>query len=122
MEFALIIPLLALLLFGIIQYGFILAAHLSLRNASAVGARHGVLSSPKKTISQIEDATRSAVGPMLPADNIVAVTVNTNVTVVSLTGATSVQIQYNLPLILPFVVPGKTASGSLTLSGTTIMR
>jgi len=121
-EFALIIPLLALLLFGIIQYGFIFAAHISLRNASAVGARSAVLTSPKKTIAQIQDVTRGAIGPMLQTNNIVAINVNTNVTVGSATGATSVQIQYNLPLIVPFVVPGKTAGGSLTMSGTTVMK
>jgi hypothetical protein len=59
---------------------------------------------------------------LLQTNNIQAVNVDTNVTVGSVSGATSVQVQYNLPLIIPFVVPGKTAGGSLTLSGTTIMK
>jgi hypothetical protein len=46
----------------------------------------------------------------------------TNVTVGAESGAVSVQINYNLPVIIPFVVPGKTAGGSLTMSGTTVMR
>lgn len=120
-EFALCIPLLVLLLFGIIQYGFIFSTYISLRNASAVGARYATLNSPKPTVAQIESATRAAIGPMLQTNNIAAVTVNTNVTVGAQTGATSVQIQYNLPLIIAFVVPGKTAGGSLTMSGTTVM-
>jgi hypothetical protein len=49
-EFALCIPLLALLLFGIIQYGFIFYTYISLKNASAVGARYATLSNPKPTV------------------------------------------------------------------------
>jgi Flp pilus assembly protein TadG len=122
-EFALIIPLLALMLFGIIQYGFIFATYISVRNASAVGARHAVLSTtPRPTVTQIQNITRGAIGPMLQTNNIASINVNTNVTVGGVVGATSVQVQYNLPLIIPFVVPGKTAGGSLTLSGTTVMK
>lgn len=121
-EFALCIPLLVLLLFGIIQYGFIFSTYISLRNASAVGARSAVLTSPKKTVSEIQDITRGAIGPMLQTNNIVEIIVNPNVTVGAVTNATSVQIRYNLPLIVAFVVPGKTAGGSLTLSGTTVMK
>ena len=120
-EFALVIPLLALLLFAIIQYGFIFATYISLRNASAFGARYATLSNPKPTVAQIETATRGAIGPMLQTNNIAAVNVTTNVTVGGVSGATSVQIQYNLPLIIAFVVPGKSPGGSLTMSGTTVM-
>lgn len=121
-EFALMIPLLALLLFAIIQYGFIFATYISVRNASAVAARHAALStSPRPTELVIKEVALGALGPMLQTNH-ASVTVQTNLTVGSVPGATSVRVQYNLPLIIPFVVPGKTAGGSLTLSGTTIMK
>jgi Flp pilus assembly protein TadG len=121
-EFAVVMPLLAVMLFGIIQYGFIFAAHITLRNATAVGARYATLQTvPAPTLTQIQNVTKSAAGPMLATNNMV-VTVNTNVTVGGVSGAKSVQAQYNLKLIIPFVVPGATPGSSVTLTATTIMR
>jgi len=116
-EFALVLPILALLLFGIIQYGFIFSAMLTVRNASAVGARYAVVGSPSG--SNVQAVATGAVAPMLNAGSATA-----SVTPTNLAGntATSVTVTYNLPLIIPFVVPGKTAGGSLTLSATTVMR
>jgi Flp pilus assembly protein TadG len=119
-EFALTLPLLALLLFSIIQYGFIFAAYMSLRNASAVGARYATLS-PNPSDSDVRSVALGALSPML-SSNRGTVTVTHNVPVGSVSGATSVQIQYNLPLIVPFVVPGKTSGSTLSLSATTTMR
>jgi Flp pilus assembly protein TadG len=114
-EFAVVMPLLAVMLFGIIQYGFIFAAHITLRNATAVGARYATLQTvPAPTLTQIQNVTKSAAGPMLAT--------NTNVTVGGVSGAKSVQAQYNLKLIIPFVVPGATPGSSVTLTATTIMR
>src|SRR5258706_2940428 len=62
-EFALTLPLVALLLFGIIQYGFIFSAMLTVRNASAVGARYAVVGTP--SVSSIQAVAKGAVGPML---------------------------------------------------------
>jgi Flp pilus assembly protein TadG len=122
-EFALAFPLLALLLFGIIQYGLIFGAYITVRNASAVAARHATLSNPSPTISQIQNVARSALAPMLSSSaSLSTVTVNTNVTVGGTGGGRSVQINYNLSLIVPFVVPGKSAGGSLTVSATSVMR
>ena len=118
-EFAITLPILALFLFGICQFGFIFAAVLTVRNASAVGARYVVIGTP--TTSNVQAVAKAAVSPMLTitTDNPHVDVVQTN-----LAGNTamSVQVTYNLPLIIPFVVPGKTAGGSLTLSATTVMR
>jgi Flp pilus assembly protein TadG len=119
-EFALTLPLLALMLFGIIQYGFIFAAYMTLRNASAVGARYATLgTSPKPTKQQITDVTIGAITPMLKTNG---ATVNVGTPTVGGQSATSVQINYNLQLIIPFVVPGKTSGDSLALSATSVMR
>ena len=120
-EFALVLPLLALLLFAICQWGFIFATYMSLRNAAVVGARYATLSNPAPSVSQIQSVTRGAIGPMLKTNNVTAVNVNQSVNVGSVTGATSVQVNYNLPLIIPFVVPGNT-SGSLAMTATAVMR
>src|SRR2546425_5294128 len=65
-EFALTLPLLALMLFGIIQYGFLFAAYITVRNASAVGARYyainptdanGAQTLAKNTLSPMLDKT-----------------------------------------------------------------
>jgi hypothetical protein len=114
-----------LLLCGICQYGFIYAALLTVRNATVVGARYGVLvtSTNTPTGDQISSVAQNALGPMLSTNDATAhVTVDPNVTVGGAGGAVSVAIQYDLPLIIPWVVPGKTAGDKLTLSATTIMR
>jgi Flp pilus assembly protein TadG len=121
-EFALTLPLLALLLFGIIQYGFIFAAYMTIRNASVVGARYATLGT-SPSVTQIQDITRGACATMLGTNaSNPTVTVTPNVTVGSVSGATQVQVQYNLKLIVPFVVPGKTGGSSLSLSATSVMR
>lgn len=116
-EFAMTLPVLALLLFGIIQYGFIFSALLTVRNASAVGARYAVIGTP--SVDSIRAVAIGAVAPMLKT-NIATASV-TNTTVGGAT-ATSVTVNYNLPLIIPFVVPGKTAGSTLALTATTVMR
>lgn len=124
-EFSLVLLPLALLLFGICQYGLIYGALLTVRNATVVAARYATLATTATgpTADQIKTVAQNALGPMLSTNNPTTVTVNTNVvTVGGASGAVSVQIQYNLPLIIPWVVPGKTAGDSLTLTATTIMR
>ena len=118
-EFALTLPLLALLLFGICQYGLIFAAIITVRNASAVGARYAVVGTP--STSSIQAVAKAAVGPMLDTNKVTSVTV-TNTTVGGASGAMQVTVNYDLPLIIPFVVPGKTAGSTLALSATTVMR
>ena len=121
-EFALALLPLALLLCGICQYGFIYAANMTLRNATDMAARYAALSVTNiPTATQVQNFAKQAVAPMLDP-NLATATVDTNITVGGINGATSVQLQYNLPLVIPWVVPGKTAGSSLTLTATTIMR
>jgi len=111
-EFALVMPMLALVLFGIIQYGFIFAAYVTVRNASAIGAREAVISTNAATA-----VAKAALGPMLNPN---LGTATFSVTNISGASAYSVKVTYPLPLILPFVVPG--GGSTKTLSATTIMR
>jgi Flp pilus assembly protein TadG len=121
-ELALTLPLLALLLFSIIQYGFIFAGFITVRNASAVGARHAILR-PAPSDAEVRQAVRDAMSPMLqttsgnPVINISTVCVGTRC------DAKQVEVVYTLNLLIPFVVPGKNPGGdSISLRAVTIMR
>src|SRR5262249_32458978 len=90
-EFALVLPLLALLLFGIIQWGFIFGAYITVRNAASVGAREAIISS-----NNAASAALKALGPMLDASQGTATLVNTNITGGS---ALAITVTYPLPII-----------------------
>ena len=115
-EFALTLPLLALLLFGIVQYGFIFNAYMTLRHGMHVAARSlalpGVTNAPK-------DIVCGAVQPMLDCGKLGTPTV-ANTTVGSIS---SVQVSgsYGLPLIFRFVVPGA-AGNTLTITASATYR
>src|SRR5882724_8144188 len=99
-EFAMVLLPLALLLCGICQYVFIYAANMTVRNATMTAARYATLSTTTPTPGQVQDFAKQAVAPMLdPA--LATANVDPDVTVGDAGGATSVQIQYNLPLIIP---------------------
>ena len=120
-EFSLVLVPLLVLLCGICQYGFIYAANMTIRNATMTAARYAILSTTTPTAGQVQDFAKQAVAPMLdPA--LATANVDPDVTVGDAGGATSVQIQYDLPLVIPWIVPGETAGDSLSLTATTIMR
>jgi len=52
-EFALILPLLVVLLFGIIEFGLLLYNKQVITNASREGARAGIVQAPRLTVPQI---------------------------------------------------------------------
>src|SRR6266478_5653196 len=125
-EFALVSVPLFLLLFGIIQFGFIFAAYVTVRNATVVTARWATLhTTTPRTDQDIQDFAKLQVKPMLNPNNVTAVIVSqTNVVhigTVDLTN-TSVEIQYNLRLIIPWIVHGTNAPGSYTVKATSIMQ
>ena len=115
-EMALVMMLLAVMLFAIIQYGFIFAAHITVRNASAVGARQAAILN--RPFAEAQDTARQAVGPMLnPA---LATATATVFTVTTTNDAVKMTVSYPLTLIIPFVVPG--GGATRTLSATTVMK
>jgi Flp pilus assembly protein TadG len=116
-EFALVLPLLAVLLFGIIQYGFIFNAYMTLRHGMHVAARTFALSGGVTNTPQ--DIVCFAVQPMLDCSRLGTPTVtSTNVGTVS---ATTVSGTYGLPLIVKFVVPGATGN-TLTITASATYR
>jgi hypothetical protein len=112
---------LALLLFGIIQWGLIFAARVTVRNATINAARYATLKSGNSlNIASAENYAKQDIAPMLDPNNVTGDTV-ANVTVGG-TNAVSVALTYKLKLIIPWVVYGTSVSnGQILVSATTTM-
>lgn len=117
LEFALTLPLLALMLFGIIQYGFLFAAYITVRNASAVGARYYAINPNAAGATLAQNLAIRTLSPMLTNTGSTA---NAGTTTVGTDTAYSMTVSYDVPLIIPFVVPGSGSTRKLT--ATTIAR
>lgn len=119
-EFAIVLPVFALFLFGVIQFGLIFSTQLALRNATSVAARFAVLGGAGggHTESEVKQAAVDA------SSGILEIT-TADVTVADETvggeSAKKITITYDLDLLLPFVVPGQ-VNGQLTLRSEAFMR
>lgn len=59
-EFALVLPILVVLLLGLIEFGFLLYNQQVITNASREGARYGIVSrTPRRTAAEIESVVNS---------------------------------------------------------------
>jgi Flp pilus assembly protein TadG len=119
-EFALVFPVLLFVIFAICQYGFLFWGYITIRNASAVGARQAIIS--LNNTNAISASAKGCVEPLLDS-NLVSVVVNTTL-VVDGRPATSVKVSYPFKIIIPFVVPPFTGAGSTnkTITATTIVQ
>jgi len=102
LETSVVLPLLVLLLFGLIQYGFLFCAHITLQNASAAAGRTAILSGAPD-----EDAVASAqeaVSPFLDKD-LLSIDIDRDLI---LNGKTVVRVslEYPYPLFASAFVPG----------------
>lgn len=102
-EFAMVLPLLVLLLFSIIQYGFIFSASITLRHAANATARSLALAGA--TTNNATAIAKQFITPSLDANKLAPAVVNM-ATITSANDAVTVSLTYNLPLIVSFVVPG----------------
>jgi|SRR5579862_94196 len=118
-EFAIVLPVLSLLLFGIIQYGFIFATYITIRNASSIGARQAIINSGTGATgtSNIMAVAANAVAPLLDPNQ---AQVSVSATNLSTGSGTSVKVSYPFKLIIPYVVPG--SKGTRTITATTIVQ
>ena len=116
-EFALIAPILILLIMGIVEFGRIFSAQQTVTNASREGARTGILPNSSTTdVSNTVSSFMSTAG--LTATPTVTCT-NVGTTVQS--GApTSVTVSYTLPILTGTIIPG--IGESIDLTHTTVMR
>lgn len=121
-EFAVVTPVLVLLVFGLMQFGFVFAAHLTVRNAASVSARHLALGDPAQCAARASEAptvAANAISTTLDPANIGAVNAQCNVNVNG-TVAHRVDIVYNFPLLFSLVLPGSGATFAVKASA--IMR
>ena len=58
-EFALVLPILIVLLFGILEFGLLMYNKAVITNASREGARAGIVFSPRPDVSAIEQVVRN---------------------------------------------------------------
>lgn len=113
-ELALAMPVLAVILFAIIQYGFIFSAQITLRHAAQVTSRNLALSG--SDTNNVNAVAQAALGPLLDTARLDPALVTKKV--IGGTDAYQVQLTYNLPLIIKFVVPNATGNDlALTATG-----
>jgi Flp pilus assembly protein TadG len=117
-EFALLSPLLMLILFGTIEFGMVMYSREVLTNASREGARAGIIQqTPKPTQGQIEAVVTNYLTNtgINPANVTVSVTGAGGVFPNNLTVSTSYPYQFFAPGILGL-------GNSITLTTQTVMR
>ena len=117
-EFALLLPVLMMILFGIIEFGLALYRQAILTNASREGARLGIVQSiPAITNAQID----AAIDNYLTAAGIPAGDVARTIVAGGVTG-TPVQVTLTLPYTYS-VLPGLTSiAPTINLVAQTVMR
>ena len=120
-EFALVIPIFLIVLFGICQYALLFWAYITIRTASAIGARQAIIS--PGNVALITTASKNAVNaPPLFDSNQCTVVVNTNV--ISGTLITSIQVKYPFKILVPYVIPPFKGGTSMikTVTATTVVQ
>ncbi len=118
-EFALTFPLLAFVLFAIIQYGFVFSAYMTLRHGAHQTARSLSTAGSTRTSSNATVVACSAISPILDCNNLQAVQVQSNV--INSANTIQVSLSYNLPLIIPWVVPNN-QNGQVVLTSQAVYR
>lgn len=123
-EFAIVMPLLFILLFGIIDFGILLYNQAVITNASREGARYGIVSrSPRRTDEEISTFVRSFCDSNLlktfgtwtdPA-------VTPNYAGQDFGDPLSVQVQWQHRFLALPNLPGVGLSNPMTLSAQTVM-
>lgn len=122
-EATVILPVVMFVLFGIIQWGLIFCAQLTVTNAAATAGRLiAGQETGASTVSDPEviDTARSAVAPFLVPANL-GVQITPPITQLGGANTYSVRCTYNYPLLLKYVVPGQ-SGGFLQITSTTTAR
>ena len=116
-EFALILPVFAMMFFGIVQYALLFGAYITIRNASTAGARQAIISTNSL---QIQAVAQAAVGPLLNPGSLTVTPISTNM---NGRPGTIVNVSYPFKLIIPYIVPGRDAnSNTRTITATTVIQ
>lgn len=122
-EFALVLPLLLLMLFAIIEFSIAMFDKAVITNASREGARKGILmrTPPRVSAGEITTTVVNYAGAHLISFSEAAVTTNVSSVCVDSGDPLTVTVSYPYSF---FVVPNfiSTLTGPLMLNGVTVMR
>jgi|HubBroStandDraft_5_1064220.scaffolds.fasta_scaffold222536_2 Flp pilus assembly protein TadG len=122
-EFALVVPIFMIVLFGICQYALFFWGYITIRTASAIGARQAIIS--PGNVALITTAAKNAVNaPPLLDSNSPSLVVNVSpVTNAAGTLVTTIEVSYKFPVLIPYVLPPFTkATTNKTITATTIVQ
>lgn len=126
-EAALAVPFLVTLIMGIVQYGFVFAAHVSLRSTAAATARYVAILNgnidyrDSSRADELESAVQAALSPMLDNSTSRFSVAVSHIAVGEVGDARQITIDYDLDLFVPFVVPGA-SGGNLQIRTVAVMR
>lgn len=119
-EFALIVPVLMLLVVGIFEFGRAWNAHQAVTDAAREGARIAVIADPTITEDSVRKVVRNALS---------AVALDANLAVIQLTGVDDptgeparVEVKYPYQLSMLKVLGGTGGGGAVTLGTAFVMR
>lgn len=124
-EFALVLPLLLLILLGIMDFSLVMYNQAVITNAAREGARAGIVArTPRRTVSEIQ-----GIADGYCTSHVVSFATSTPSTVVvgylanpSSTDELTVSVTYLYTWILPVSFLSPRGSGTLSLSSTAVMR
>ena len=114
-EFAIILPILMLLVMGIFQFGMMLNSYLTIENASREGARAGIIGSSDAEIQNLIIST----SPSLEPENL-TVTITPSETNRKSGDTLTVKVTYNYKLTVPII--SSLFNNVIVLNGQTSMR
>ncbi|HUW32995.1 MAG TPA: TadE/TadG family type IV pilus assembly protein [Planctomycetota bacterium] len=116
-EFALIVPILVMLVMGIVEFGRIFMTQQTVTNASREGARTGVL--PNSTVTDVQNTVSAYMGSAGLTGGTTVQCTNVGPSVAAGT-PTSVTVSYSLPILTGTIIPG--LGDSITITHSTVMR
>lgn len=114
-EFALILPILLLLIMGIIQFGMVINAYLSIQNAAREGARAGIVGNTDLEVTTIMIATSPSLREEYLSITITPTEINR-----SAGEPLTVKVSYSYPIIIPII--DSLFSDTILLNAETSMR
>jgi Flp pilus assembly protein TadG len=122
-EYALLLPLFLLLMFSVVEFGFVFFQYTMVVNAAREGARTGiVIETPSCQLAclktRIEDAARSKMTSVDPAQ----LTVQSTFPVIDNQPMVQVTVKYQTGFITQFLIEETRSKGSLTLASTATMQ
>jgi Flp pilus assembly protein TadG len=119
-EFALIVPVLMLLIVGVIEFGRAWNAHQAVTDAAREGARIAVIADPTITEDSVRKVVRNALS---------AVSLNADLAQIQLTGVNDptgeparVEVKYPYQLSMLKALRGTSGGGAVTLGTAFVMR